>query len=509
MRQWRWAVLVLVPVMLAVGGGNRDVNGDGRVDLSDVRALARMAAGLDPAQTRFDQDGDGRITLKDVDILAGEVDLSSEPTPTPPAAARPTAPALRPSPEPGAVHYLVVEQAEDSRVVVAVGANGVKPGDRVLGVFDSLNDAIAARDRLASNSPLPEPESFASRPPEPTPVPPEPVVPAAPSVPELVGIAELIPLSPGRALAVSPQWREAWLVAEAGGRGGDVSLHRVSVGGIRDLDGPMTPPCPYFDPGGRGGSLFAFLPARGDARIIKDLRPGGDPRAVRVTMVPTLQGRSGGVLVLPRRGKNGETTGVYLYHWPSGTALFADGLASGARRLQSTRLAGFPVTSSEPLVFAASGRAGATRSFTVVDPTSGGVWCVLDVRSHPKRPRSVSTGASLAPLRPQDTAGRLALTGAPLMASAGVSSDVLLAEGHDGRLAMLEHHDDPSRIRLQVLDFSVDDLLPTSGSARRLLAAPLGRPGSVLLLDGVSGRMIVVAVQPGEGATIRAAEVRH
>lgn len=508
MRHWRWAVLVLIPVMLAVGGGNRDVNGDGRVDLSDVRALARMAAGLDPAQTRFDQDGDGRITLKDVDILAGAVDLSTEPTATPAPAARPESPDLRQSPGSETVHYLVVEQAEDSRVVVAVGANGVKPGDRVLGVFDSLNDAIAARDRLASNSRLPEPDTTQYRAPGPTPVPPEPVVPAAPSVPELVGVSELIPLAPGRALAVSPEWREAWLVSEVGGRGGDVSLHRVSVGAIRDLDGPMTPPCPYFDPRGRGGSLFAFLPARGDARIIKGLRPGGDPHAVRITMVPTLQGRSGGVLVLPRRGRNGETTGVYLYHWPSGTALFADGLASGARRLRSSRLSGFPVTSSEPLVFAASGRAGATRSFTVVDPASGGIWCVLDVRSHPKRPRSVSTGASLVPLRPKDTAGRLALTGAPLMASAGVSSDVLLAEGQDGRLAVLEHHDDPSRIRLRVLGFSVDNLLPASGSSRRLLAAPLGRPGSALLLDGLSGRMVVVTARPGEGATIRAAEVR-
>lgn len=531
MRIRGWIVLALLPAAVAAAGGKRDVNRDGKVDQEDVRALARMAAGLDPADLRYDQDGDGRITLTDVERLvdgmpAPEVDAAAaprptpNPTPTPPPARAAAAPRPAPAEAParrGAVQFLLVEQAADSAIVVVVGAAGVKPGDRVLGVYATLEEAVAERDRrtggrAAAGGPPPRPVAPA-RPAAPAPPPATapavqaPQVEAAQRVRELEGILSLVPMGPGRALAAGPGWRDGWLVEETGGSAGDAVLHRVELEVLRGLAGPLAPPCAFFDSGGRGGSVFVFLPARGDARIVKDLRAGRRPRASRVTLVPTLQGRSGGVLAVPRRGKHGETTAVYLYHWPSGTALYGPGLSSGARRLNARRLAGFPATRSEPLVIPVSGRAGATRSFTVVDPASGGVWCVLEVRPHPMKPRTVSAAVDLAGLQPPGTAGSLALAAAPLMEAGGVSSDALLVEGRGGRMAVLKHHDDPSRIRLHLLDAPLDGVLPADSGPRRLLALALGRSRSVLVVDSSSGRAAVVSVPEGGPAAVRAARI--
>ncbi len=531
MRAWTWAV----PVVLAaavVAAADRDVNGDGKVDREDVRALARMAAGLDPADLRFDQDGDGRITLTDVNRLMDGIVPSQEepaaaprPTPTPPperaAATSRAAPVASPPPG-GAMRFLVVEQAADSSIVVVVGAAGVKAGDRVLGVYPTLEEAVAQRDLRAgggsvSGGQVPGPRPASAAPavqPPPAVAPPGGMAPApgvepAARVRELDGVLRLVPMGPGRALAAGPDWRDGWLLEETGGAAGDAVLHRVRLDVLRDLDGPLAPPCAFFDSGGRGGSIFVFLPARGDARVVKDLRAGRRPRAARVMLVPTLQGRSGGVLAVPRRGKHGETTAVYLYHWPSGTALYGPGLSSGARRLNAQRLAGFPATRSEPVVVPVSGRAGATRSFTVVDPSSGGVWCVLDVRPHPAKPRTVSAAVDLGVLRPPGIAGRLALAAAPLVEAGGVSSDALLVEGRGGRMAVLEHHDAPSRIRLRLLDQGLDGVLPADQGPRRLLALALGRSRSALVVDAASGRAAVVSVPSAGPAAVRPARIQR
>ena len=61
--------------MLLVGFTSRatavgDVNGDGRVNVSDVSALINMILGLTPMdKTRADVNGDGRVNVSDVTAL--------------------------------------------------------------------------------------------------------------------------------------------------------------------------------------------------------------------------------------------------------------------------------------------------------------------------------------------------------------------------------------------------------------------------------------------------------
>ena len=520
MRRAGLGVLVLAaalaPSLAAAPPATHDLNGDGRVDLADVRLLARMAAGLDPANPAFDQDGDGRITLEDVDALAAHVDIETSPEPAPAAAApsHQAAPAVAPSPHsaaaagPGGTRYLVVRQASDGQVVVAVGAQAVQPGDRILGVYGTLAEATAERDRLTGGAPAVAPRPPAPAPPSPAPAAAPPARAAgraAPVTPELVGTRELVPLEAGRAVAVIDGRREGWLLTERGGASATVGLTRCDLAEFRKLGEPVTGAAPYFSRNGRGDALFVFLPERGDARILKGLS-SGSVRPVRVTMVPTLQGRSGGIVVVPRRGKRGETTAVYLYHWPSGTALYAEGLANVSHRLRTHRLGRFPVTGAEPVIVPVLGRAGATRSFTVLDPASRGIWCVLNVRPRPSNPRPVSVAADLSALAPPGVAGTLALAAAPLMGEDGRSSDALVVEGRSGRVAVLEHHDEPARIRLRVLDATLDGVLPLTDGPRRLAVMTLSEPGTALVLDGASGRM--VRVETGRGGAVRIVPLR-
>jgi len=503
---------LLVASTVPAGPPPKDLNGDGRVDLADVRLLARMVAGLDPANPAFDQNGDGRITMDDVEILTESADMESG---NGPAVAAPVA---APSGSPGAAprasapasavpQFLVVRQASDGRVVVVVGEEGVRPGDRILSVHATLAEATAERNRLAGAGP-----AVAAPPPRPAVNAPPPQfagslsAESAPAVSELVGTVDLVGFEPGRALAVVQGRREGWVVSEVG-RSGRVSLVRCDLGELARLGDPVTPPAPYFGPGGRGDALFVFLPFRGDGRILKGIGRGA-VRPVRITMVPTLQGRSGGIVVVPRRGKHGETTAVYLYHWPSGTALYASGLATGSHRLKTRRLGRFPVTAAEPVIVPVLGRAGATRSFTVLDPGSGGVRCVLNVRPHPANPRPVSVAADLSSLASPGIAGALALAAAPLMGEDGRSSDALVVEGRGGRIAVLEHHDDPARLRLRVLGGTLDGVLPASEGPRRLVVTTLAEPGAALVLDGASGRMARVVVGPAGAVTVTAVRPR-
>ncbi len=515
MRRLRALALLAVLPLLAAGGGQRDVNRDGRIDLGDVKALARMVAGLDPQDLAFDQNGDRALTVEDVSLLSAAVDLTA-PTDTgaaPEAVATP--PPQRPASAGESEQYLVVQQAADGRVVVVVGTQGVRAGDRILGLYPTLEEAAAERTRLARD--LPRAGSGGARPtPVPQRAPPQP--PAAPlptieapstraaeaalPIPELAGTSELIPLGPGRALAASADWRKAWLIEAPLDQDATATLRARPLSVFAGLDPTLSHPCAYFDSGGRVDALFTFLPGTGDARLVQGLASGGRLRPVRVTMVPTLQGK-GGLLVLPRRGDNGETVGIYLYHWPSGTALYAPRLASGARRLRATRLSGYPRTRVEPIVLPALGRSAETRSFTVLEPSAAAVWTILDVRYHPTRPSTVSTAVDLSTLTPPDIAGQLALAAAPLLGADHASSAALLVEGRSGRLGVLDGHDNPATIRLRVLEGTLDGVFPPADGSRRLFVLTLARPGHALVLEGQSGRLAEVALGAGNTVSVR------
>ena len=170
--------------------------------------------------------------------------------------------------------------------------------------------------------------------------------------------------------------------------------------------------------------------------------------------------------------------------------------------MKSRPLNHFPVTAARPVIVPVLGRAGATRSFTVLDPASRGIWCVLNVRPRPSNPKPVSTALDLGAMVPPGVAGTLALDAAPLMGEDGRSSDALVVEGRSGRMALLAHHDDPARIRLQVLDRTLDGVLPASDGPRHLLVMTLAEPGTAIVLDGSTGRMARVTVSRGGAVSV-------
>jgi len=410
------AVTLVLAVSATALAGRRDVNRDGRVDMEDVRALARMVAGLDPADPDCDQDGDGLLTMADVNALLAALDRApARATPTPrPAAAAPSRPGAQ---------FLVVEQAADGRVVVVVGAAGVRPGDRILGTYGSLAEAEAARRAVAGGG---QPPAVASAAP-PTPRPavratPTPAVPPAPAVPELAGAATAVPLVPGKALVIAPGWREGWLL-QVIGDGTRANLRRQDLGHLARWYGRCAAPAAVFHAPRRCEAILVFVPELGEGRLFRGLWRRSLTES-RVAFARTITGRSRSVLVLPRQGNDGRTAGLYLYHWPTGTALYSPGVTSGSRRAAAREVPGFPPAGHEPLVVPVEASNGATRSFALLDPAAGTVWLVLDVRPHPFEPRLAPTAVQLGSLGAPDTP--LALTAAALREPDGSARAVLV-----------------------------------------------------------------------------------
>ncbi|MBQ2490155.1 MAG: hypothetical protein II539_00535, partial [Muribaculaceae bacterium] len=65
-----WSNIIEVTLADQSQGLQGDVNGDGRVNVSDVSALINMILGLEPmAEARADVNGDGRVNVSDVSAL--------------------------------------------------------------------------------------------------------------------------------------------------------------------------------------------------------------------------------------------------------------------------------------------------------------------------------------------------------------------------------------------------------------------------------------------------------
>jgi len=504
------AAVLLVAFPALAASGRHDVNRDGRFDQDDVQALARMVAGLEPADLECDQNGDGLLTVADVESLqaaleAGETGPASQPgaqgtaTDTAGAAAVGAADHTAPS----GVPFLVVREAKSGNVVVAVGGEGVKVGDRILGVFHTLDEAEAARQAfLAGGSPpAPAGTGHSTSPPPPvqasgSAIPPDSAE-AAPSVAELRGAVAAVPLGSGRALFVAPDWREGWLLNPIGD-GSRANLVHQDLGAMSRWQGQFGRAAAVYHAPRRADSLLIYLPRRGDGRIFRGLWRRKLSEG-RIAFSRALQGRIGPRSVLPllRQANNGKSTGLYLYHWPSGTALYSPTLSSNLHDIEPRAVSGFPAMAHEPLALPVESREGATRSFVLIEPQLGNVWLVLDVRPHPFHPQPVAAGVDLGTLRQPGSSG-LSLAAAPLYGADGASRAALVADSVSGRMAVLEDDDDPSRIRLRPLDTTLDGLVP-GGPQRRLMALPLGRRGGVLVLDAASGRL--VRIVPGGGAT--------
>ncbi len=495
MRRLSFLVFLLIAAPLAGADGRHDVNHDGRFDRKDVQALARMVAGLDPGDLQCDQNGDGLLTMADVESLsaalqAGETAFS-RPDTVPAGTGRQTANADVP--------FLVVREATDGNIVVVVGGAGVRVGDRILGVYHTLTEAEAARQAfLAGDSPPPAAPVNA---PSAARAPRNAVAAvsgeAVPVVPELRGTVAAIPLGSGRVLFVTSGWREGWLLNPIGD-GSRANLLRQDLTPMSRWQGRFGTAAAVYHAPRRADSLFVYLPGSREGRIFRGLwrhrLTGG-----RIAFRRTFQGKIGARSVLPllRQANNGRTTGLYLYHWPSGTALYSSSLSSSLHDIEPRAVSGFPSLSHEPVVIPVESEEGATRSFVLIEPRTGELWLVLDVRPRPFHPQPVAAGVDLGTLRRAGSPG-LSLAAASLYSPDGSSKAALIVDAVSGRMAVLEDDDDPSRVRLRQLDTTLNGPIP-GGTRRRLMVLPLGRRGGALVLDGPSGRL--VKILPGGGTT--------
>ncbi|NOZ78575.1 MAG: hypothetical protein GXP48_05240 [Acidobacteria bacterium] len=482
------------------GGGLRAQVIEGQVTVSGPAGTSHLAEG--EAATI---DGSGRLTpvpVEPVQLLVrsfvGEtVERHDFSVPPPLATVTPTPP---PS-QPAALRYLLVKEKASGRLVIVAGEQGVSPGDRILGIYRSLAEASAARSRVVPQAPLraappptptPAPLPPVAPPPEPTPVRPTP----PPGTPELINPAAVTAVGPGQVLVVGSDWGNARLLRATDGRPGVAVLVPRNLRHL-SLEKPrLSGLCPILQKGRRWGSILVFSPRRGDGMVIRNL-DGGRPRSSRINFVPTLTVKGGGVAVAPRNGQKGETSAVYLYHWPTGTALYAPRFFNGGPGIRGAKVPRFPATASRPAIVQVTAHGFATRSYVIIDPASGGVWCVLNVRPRPARPRVVETAVDLPRSLGSGSGGPHDIVAAALYRAGGASSRALVADGRTGRLAVLEHDDDPARIRAAPVSPGLDAALPAGPTPRRLAAWPGPSPGSVWILDRSSGRLISVAV-PGQ-----------
>lgn len=126
---------LILPMTLIAA--DRDVNRDGRTNQADVTALARMVAGLDPVDLRFDQNGDHVLNLDDVNHLLDAIPpdsgagIQAPDTGQGPASNQTT----------GNIAFYAIRQKNTGQCAVVAGGEGISPGDTVFGVFPSFPEA--------------------------------------------------------------------------------------------------------------------------------------------------------------------------------------------------------------------------------------------------------------------------------------------------------------------------------------------------------------------------------
>ncbi len=419
--------------------------------------------------------------------------------------------------------YFVVQEAGSSTPVVMAGSRGLKPGDRVLGTYGTLDDATRALQRHARGGPslpgavaadvvsVPVAASAVSDPP-PTPAPtPAPARAAAPSsgVAQLVLSSAVVSIGPARCLIIDSRGSRTWILEAAGGTPERARLRPVPEPFAGSpMKQPMTLSAVL-----RGGrivdGLLAFRNRLGDAFFFDgaDRQPAAWERR-HITFQSQIRVEPGSVLLLPREDVGGATTGVYIYHYPSSTTLYCRGFRHSLQQAPSRRVEGLPRFSAPPSVVPVLRRGGATRSYVFLDGVGGTVWCLLNVRPHPLTPRPQRTRLDLRNALGIPAGKRARLAARPMVALDRSSSTALLCEGTTGKIAILRRTDRPDAMEVQVLAGSLGALPGGREVPLDPVLLPLGHASKFWLLDRISGHLAIVDVDEGAGrATVRAVQV--
>ena len=470
-----WVLTLCLPVAVAASPLKKDVNRDGFLDQADVRALARMVAGLDPVDLAFDQDGDNALTLDDVNILLDAV------PPTPMTNAPMATPTPRTTPiseqDIGGMVFYAVQRKTTGQCVVVAGDEGLSPGDTVYGAFPTFRQAqyqVVSRCNQGPEAPAARVE-----------------VPKAPdpgqSVSPILAIPRydddeatrdifVINLENGRASVIDRVKRTPLEIRSrpfphnvfnAIGRSTGLPAHNVQV-----LAGPIR---------NANGAVHAILlvdTTTGAMAYVTGL--GDDPskaRLKRISHFPA-QGMAdpdGYFAMAMRQDSSGKTVGAYLYHGTTGRCALFKGVGDLRTDITATPITSLPTTGGSVSSMELHGGNEATTHFLLIDNENGMLLLVGGVEQRAAQLTAQTLRYNLVSTFPTDApvVTPIRFVPVPIATRSGSIDSALVIDVASGAMTVLKDLSKPSKVRLVSVSRSVYGLLPANvGRPRTLTAVP-------------------------------------
>lgn len=467
-------VMVFLGLALSSTAADHDVNRDGRIDQADVAALARMVAGLDPVDLRYDFDGNGVLTLDDVEILVDAT--AAPPTPTPaPAATRHANSAA------GSLSFYALQRKADGECVVVAGAEGIAPGDTVLGVSPTFPEAQGtAQTACGTAAPGPGPAT-------------------SPQVPPSTTHGTEIKANGPTILAVpifdSDDTTRGMLVVDGGsGRTTVIDRARRTSAEVRERpfrDNLFNAVDRPFDRSARAGHLLTgpvrskngavnavlvvdtTTGAAGYIHGLKDDPTRGRIRKVSNRPVESIAEPDGNFTMVMRRDRSGETVGAYVIHGPSGRGLYLRDIDDLPTSLTVSPVSGLPKTTGAVSGMAVQSDSEATARILLVDQLQGTLHLIEGLQKRAGQVTSRALPTNVVSTFPTDgsVAAAIRFVTVPITTDSGSTDSALILDVASGGMALLEHLRKPSKIRLIGVNRSMYGLLPVQVDGPRSIAA--------------------------------------
>jgi hypothetical protein len=513
-------LLLLPPLLFGAGAGNQDVNRDGRVDDADVKALARMVAGLDPPDLDFDQDGDFEITLEDVDILlasmaTGPAARDSKPilgfTTTRPPAKTPVA---------GALSFFAIRQRATGQCIVVAGNEGVAPGDTVLGVFpffQPAQDVITSQCTNSQAQARPEPQQVGV-------IRESDSLIASPilAVPKLdnddstkgiffisleTGNAFFIDKVKGSPLSVRTRSLNQNVFKALDRRPGQSARHGdILVGSIQKKNGQMH-------------ALLLVDTTSGAMSYISELDSRSfEGRLSPIYGKPALGLTSGGgpFALAMWEAPSGKTDGAFLFNGRTGQGIFLEGVGDLDSTLTVKHTPPLPPMPGGLSVMPIHSSDESTANILLIDHTAGSVFN-LDLPT--RKPWNLEATrlnhniyAGLPRAAPVQTPHRFVTV--PITSSSGATESAIVVDVGTGSMLLLEHLQKASRTTIVGGTRNLYEKLPKEVAKPRVVTAVAkvdssGATEGAWLFDSVTGNIVFLdGLQNPGGIEIRTVEER-
>jgi hypothetical protein len=500
-----------------------DVNRDGRLDDQDVKALARMVSGLDPADPSCDQNGDGRLTLDDVDALLAEIQAREATAKSGPelgfggsrgpgtAAGGPGATESEATGADadtsvrttgGGLSFFAIRQKATGDCVVVAGEEGISPGDTVYGAypaFQPAQDALAAEcvsggadtaaDTGLSMAPDGSGRSLLASP-----------ILAAPKfdndestegiffVSLETGNAFFIDRVKGSPLSVRTRTLNQNVFQALGRPPGDSARHGdILIGSIRKKSGQMH-------------ALLLLDTTSGAMAYITDLDDRsyeGRLRPIRGRPAERLAGDDGNFALVMWEARSGRTDGAFFVNGTTGDCLFFEGVGTLETNLIARTAPTLPVMPGGVSAMPIHADDESTSHMLLMDNRLGTLYYAELPRKRPwdfavstlhrnlyvglPREATVETPHRLVPV--------------PITSSSGETDAAIIVDVGSGRMVVLKNLLEPSRVLLVGVDRTIYEKLPAEVARPRVITAvskvdSSGATRGAWLFDSVTGSIV-------------------